>query len=98
MFEVLPETWITVTDEERLRLETELKREVSHEHPLFGLSGRCLARRADRDDFLFSFSDAKHPFAVVHLTWRVEKGMDWPWTVFFLDANDFDANWRRIFD
>jgi hypothetical protein len=96
--DTLPETWAKVADAEARRLEAELKREVCSLHPLFGLTVVCIARREGRDDFLFSLPTHSKPLAVIHLTWSKEKTTDFPWTTLFESAEDFTANWKRIFE
>jgi hypothetical protein len=96
--DTVPETWARVTDSEARRLEAELKREVCSLHPLFNFSAVCVARRGGRDDFLFFLPAHSKPFAVIHLTWSEEKTADFPWTTLFESAEDFAANWRRIFE
>jgi len=94
----LPDGWFEVSVTEARGFEAELKKEMSPAHPLSGLEAQCVARRKDRDDFLFRFPGAQRPLAVVHLTWHVEKSADFPWTTFFDSDDDFEVNWRRIFD
>ncbi len=96
--DTLPETWLKVAADEASRLGAELKREVCSLHPLFGIGAVCIARREGRDDFLFSLPSHSKPIAVVHLTWSKEKAADFPWTTFFDSAEDFTANWKRIFE
>jgi hypothetical protein len=52
-------------------LHDELSRELSHQHQLYGVTARTVARRQDNDDVLFELfgGDAPSEFAVVHLTW-----------------------------
>jgi hypothetical protein len=52
-------------------LHDELRRELSSQHQLYGVTARAVARRQDNDDVLFELfgSDAPADFAVVHLTW-----------------------------
>jgi hypothetical protein len=96
--EEMPEGWIAISGEDARRFEDELKKEASSTHALFGLMAQCLARRADRDDFLFFLPEHSHPLAVVHLTWSKETKPDFPWTTFFESAADFSVSWRRIFE
>jgi hypothetical protein len=62
-------------------MERELKRELSVEHPLFGLPVKTLARRQDRDDVLFALEDGTGRVAVVHLTWTQSPPERPPWPV-----------------
>src|SRR4051794_21850508 len=73
----LPDSWFAVSENEAAGFEAELKKEVCPLHPLHGLRASCLARRKDRDDFLFSFPCSTPSLAVVHLTWSVEKTSDY---------------------
>jgi hypothetical protein len=95
---ILPEAWTRVANADKHRFEAELKRELPDSHPLKNLSVECFARRDGSDDFLFYLPSHSDSFAVVHLTWSVEKKSDFPWTTFFNDAVDFTTHWRRILD
>jgi hypothetical protein len=55
----LPETWRAVDAKEASAFQSELQREVSAAHPLFKTAVRCVARRVDRDDFLFECLEEK---------------------------------------
>jgi hypothetical protein len=78
------EPWVSVSDEVD-HLESELRREISPEHPLFKFKTRALARRVDCDDILFEIESHESPFAVVHLTFSGSRENDshWPYTKFF---------------
>ena len=56
----LPEGWYLLSKESSLEMENELKRETCKGHVLSGLVCFALARREDRDDFLFSVKGAQH--------------------------------------
>lgn len=92
-----PDGWFAVSAQEADAFAMELHREVSSAHPLYGKSLLCLARRKDRDDFLFQ-STSEAACYVVHLTWSPEKAPDFPWVTCFIDVQDFDSNWKRIFE
>jgi hypothetical protein len=94
----LPDGWFEVADKEATSFEAELKKEVCALHPLYGHQVRCLARRRDRDDFLFASPTSSRPIAAVHLTWSAEKTAVFPWTIFFESEEDFSQNWQRIFE
>jgi hypothetical protein len=98
LVDALPKTWTKVGCFQAVRLHAELKRELSSLHPLFGVKAICIARREGRDDFLFSLQSHSKRVAVVHFTWSKEKTADFPWTTFFNSAEDFIANWHRIFE
>lgn len=63
------EPWYSIRDENGTFI-TELKKELNHEHFLFGKDVVVLARRDDCDDILISYYEEKPKFAVVHLTWK----------------------------
>jgi hypothetical protein len=84
---VLLEPWSHVHDGKGL--EAELARELPPGHRLFGRKVRAVARRVDRDDFLFvvepvdrsgPFRAAPPEWALVHLTWSKETDPRWPST------------------
>ena len=60
----------------------ELERELSDQHPLFGIPAVAIAKRNDCDDVLFLTADPTKPLAAVHLTWRArsESSSTWPFT------------------
>ena|SRR2546427_8434216 len=66
-------------------LKAELEKEVSPEHPLFGLKAISVGRRHDCDDVFFFLPNNPYPLAVVHLTWtgRREKNPEWPHIIFY---------------
>jgi hypothetical protein len=94
----LPDGWFPVSESEAGLFATELKKEMSPAHPLNDVAAVCLARRKDRDDYLFQVPLIDKTHVVVHLTWSKENSADFPWTTFFRNEDDFIQNWRRIFD
>jgi len=72
-------------------LEAELRREVVHGHPLYGLPTVAVGRRVDCDDVLFRVDHPSRALAVVHLTWRMRSEPDttWPHTVLFQNWEDW---------
>ena len=90
----LPIEWLEVSEEDSLRFENELEREVCSEHILSRVTVDCVGRREGRDDFLFRVSLSDHEYAVVHLTWQVECSPKWPCTTLFKHFDDFTSNWR----
>lgn len=72
-------------------LESELRKEVSDGHPLYGRKAISVARRQDSDDVLFLLLDHQSPLAVVHLTWsgRPERTSNWPQTTFYRSLQDW---------
>jgi hypothetical protein len=87
MNEDLPSPWYRLSDErQRLLLEEELRKEITQEHPLEGLSLTVIARRDDRDDVLVTLDGSENGrIAEVHLTWSRRKEMDsrWPRTIIY---------------
>ncbi len=83
--------WYEITSQsERRELDQELCREVSKDHPLYGIEASAVGRRYRRDDILFRLADGR--YAQVHLTRREETSPDWPST----DVHDsFDA-WKSV--
>lgn len=91
----LPEGWFSISREDAVKLEAELRREMIRSHALYGRTLRAVARRERRDDVLFR-SDTDHgPVFVVHLTWSVETDPTWPWTIAYPDIDDFLERWPR---
>lgn len=79
--------WYSIADNaaQVQAMESELRRELGRGHPLFGVPVRAVARRADRDDVLFTLEDGTGRVAVVHLTWihRPPERPPWPATDVF---------------
>jgi hypothetical protein len=64
--------------------ESELKRELSPGHPLFGVPAAALGKRNDSDDVLFELRDGTGRVAVVHLTFcNHPEPPPWPQTTMF---------------
>ncbi len=85
---VLLRPWSHVADGHGL--ENELRRELAPSHRLHPQAHagtlRAVARRIDRDDFLFV---GKGIVVVVHLTWSVETDPHWPSTETFGSIDDW---------
>lgn len=79
---------------EREGLPRQLKREVSPDHPLWGLDAEVIGRADTNDDILVSCSDGR--LAIVHLTWgRGWGNAEYPGTVFYDTAAELnEALWR----
>lgn len=63
------EPWCAITEypaDHKEILAQELTKELSAEHPLFGLALSILAKREDRDDILL---ENNTEYYIVHLTW-----------------------------
>lgn len=77
-----PEGWLPITDAtEQKALNEELVCEAPQGHLLYGQKPEVVARRVQRDDFLFQLQDGR--IAQVHLTWRIEKDPFWPFTTIY---------------
>lgn len=74
----------------RSSFEAELARELPADHVLSGRIVTALARRLDRDDFLFRLDDGS--FAQVHLTWSVEADPRWPGTEMYSSFGDWERS------
>ena len=48
-------------------IQNQLEREISQEHPLFGLDARVVGRRIDNDDVVAVLKDGR--YVNVHLVW-----------------------------
>jgi len=73
----LPKGWSLLSEKEARAMEEELAREVCKKHVLYEKSVNAVARRDDRDDFLFVDKNSDSIF-LVHLTWSKETSPDWP--------------------
>jgi hypothetical protein len=75
------EPWYSVADDPAhvAGTQSELGRELSAGHPLYGLAVRTLAQRQDCDDVLFAVEDGTGRVAVVHLTWTHNPPEQPPW-------------------
>ncbi len=74
-----PEGWEQVPPNTQQALEAELRREISSGHPLYAANFQAIARRGDCDDVMFAL-DGSSTVAVVHLSYGMETGADWPHT------------------
>ena len=78
------------------RLVDELRREMPDGHQLASCRLRAIGQcHSDPNEFLFATDDPGRPLAVVHLTWREETDPTWPYTVCYLDTDDWIAQMRR---
>jgi hypothetical protein len=84
-------TWLDPWEATSAGLEMELEKEISQNHPLFGLKVTSVARRIDKDDVLFYLPDSIPSLAKVHLTWKgsVEINPRLPRTTFYRDVADW---------
>ena len=72
------EPWEPIPEDHRVRIETEIARELPPNHVLAGRTLRVVAARSDCDDLLCEVTDLG--YAVVHATWsgHVEQSREWP--------------------
>ena len=79
----LPKGWTSIDDVTGIITFTkELRRELCASHALYGTWLLAVARKDDRDDFLFCFEDGVR-VVQVHLTWREETAPNWPKFIVF---------------
>jgi hypothetical protein len=81
---------------EALGLQSELDKEVSPRHALWGTSPKVIGRRMDNDDVLVRVDDGR--LACVHLLWngRIDQFPDkYPWTVFYASAAEFQSEMEQ---
>ncbi|WP_372660762.1 hypothetical protein [Cohnella sp.] len=71
----------------------ELKKELCSDHVLYKKELEILARRRDRDEYLYWLKN-ENKFAQVHLTWRgsVESDPFWPVTTVYDSFSDWALN------
>src|SRR5512139_3548156 len=83
--------WLDLWEPTLSELETELIKEDSPGHPLFGQEATSVGRRSDCDDVLFFLPGNPFPLAVVHLTWKRgrEENPAWPHTTFYSSVEDW---------
>lgn len=91
----LPPNWVELNPAEALILETELRREISPTHQLYGLELLAVARDGGRDDVLFVPREGGGDVFCVHLTWAVEKDPLWPRTERYSGQSEFAARWLQ---
>ena len=75
------EPWKEVAGNQIDFFQTELLKEVSFSHSLFGLQMRPIGRSLATDDILVHVNNSK--YAVVHLTWTDRGDKDWPKVIYF---------------
>lgn len=88
--------WYPIDDAStRAALETQLRREVSPRHVLYGEAAQLIARRSDTDDALFRLEGGR--VAEVHLTWRKSQEPDprWPATAIFSSLDEWARDAMR---
>ena len=90
----IPEGWELIQGENSAFFEDELASEPCAEHLLYKKEAKVIARKSDRDDFLFYIQDLQEPYCVVHLTWQKETKPLWPSVTQFKNEKDFLKNWH----
>jgi len=85
----LPENWVLIDSAVQGTFSDELRRELPSGHVLLGIDAVAIARREDRDDFLFIIEHPEYKYAQVHLTWSVETNPIWPSTNLFETVIDW---------
>ena len=91
----LPKGWEIIPDDKKKFFEFELVNELCSEHILFQKDVQVLARKSDRDDFLFLIDGLEKTLCVVHLTWSKETNPNWPSTTQFKDKEEFLKSWNE---
>jgi ubiquinone/menaquinone biosynthesis C-methylase UbiE len=88
------EPWKPISNSEKARrFDTELSKEVSSGHILYGINSQAVAYRVDNDDILFDVDVESFQYAVVHLTWSGrEEATGFPHTTLYTDLNDWEDN------
>jgi hypothetical protein len=73
-----------------VKFSAELEKELCIEHVLFGKKLEIVARRRDKNEYLFRILE-EEKFAQVNLTWRgaVESDPFWPVTTIYDSFNDW---------
>jgi len=85
----MPENWVLIDSEVQGKFSDELKKELPSGHVLLGIDATAIARREDRDDFLFLIEHSEYKYAEVHLTWSVESNPNWPSASLFKTVKDW---------
>jgi hypothetical protein len=92
--------WVPVGLGAEKELVRELEKEVGANHILFERKCLPLARRIDRDEYLFQVQDSVGLHAVVHLTWsgKTESDDPFPKTVLFQSIEEWMEKMKRDHD
>lgn len=70
-FSKLPQVWQRLSSDDQKIFEEVLVREVGEKHPLYGKECKALARRIDRDEFLFFINQNEGSLVVVELSFSL---------------------------
>ncbi|HEX7284702.1 MAG TPA: hypothetical protein VF532_00880 [Candidatus Angelobacter sp.] len=85
------EPWEQLSKDRAVAIDSELQRELSPEHVLYGVEATAVAISSARDDVLFELRGHEFPLAHVHLTWS-QRQLDnphYPKTQFFSSWQDW---------
>lgn len=85
----LPEGWLILNEKEVDGAAKELRKEMCKGHVLYGKEILAIARREDRDDFLFYVKNSDVALYSVHLTWNKENAPEWPYAAAFESKENF---------
>jgi len=92
---VYSEPWSDIDEypsQHLLSIETELIKEVSHDHLPNNFKLKVLAKREDRDDILVS---SDHGYFIVHLTWSAKTELaPYPLTETFETLKELESRLR----
>lgn len=75
------EPWNEIAEDQVDFFQTELLKEISSSHYLFGLQMRPIGRSLAADDILVLVNNSK--YAVVHLTWAGKGDKAWPKVIYY---------------
>ena len=81
------EPWNEIAEAQVDFFQTELLKEISSSHSLFGLQMRPIGRSLAADDILVQVNNSK--YAVVHLTWAGKGDRTWPKVIYYDSWIDF---------
>ena len=89
--------WLAPWEPTEADLASELHREISRDHVLYGRRAVAIGRRLDQDDVLFWLPDGPEPLAVVHLTYAGrERSPEWPWTQLYQSMEEWVEKRMRV--
>jgi hypothetical protein len=87
----LRKPWRELSKDRAAAIDSQLQRELSPEHALYGTEAKAVAISDARDDVLFELIGHEFPLAHVHLTWS-QRRLDnprYPKTQFFPSWQDW---------
>lgn len=80
--EFMEDPWWVITKSMAEGLTTELIKELSSSHILYGKKAVAVARRQDKDDVVYWVNELDK-YAIVHLTYNKENSSEFPKTELF---------------